>query len=42
MASAHSNPSVNSVEAHVRNADQALTMVADRVEANDNAAAGSR
>ena len=39
MASAHSNPSVNSVKAHVRNADQALTMVADRVKGNDNAAA---
>ncbi|HEV2057972.1 MAG TPA: hypothetical protein VGR11_01365 [Solirubrobacteraceae bacterium] len=38
MASAHSDPSVNSVKAHVRNADQALTMVADRVKANDNAA----
>ncbi|MCA1697880.1 MAG: hypothetical protein LC790_02845, partial [Actinobacteria bacterium] len=39
MASAHSDRSVNSVKAHVRNADQALTMVADRVKANDNAAA---
>ena len=39
MASAHSDPSVSSVKAHVRNADQALTMVADRVKANDNAAA---
>ncbi len=39
MASAHSDPSVSSVKAHVRNADQALTMVAERVKANDNAAA---
>ena len=39
MASAHSDPSVSSVKVHVRNADQALTMVADRVKANDNAAA---
>ena len=39
MASAHSDPSVSSVKAHVRNADEALTMVADRVKANDNAAA---
>ena len=39
MASAHSDPSVNSVRAHVRNADQALAMVADRVKTNDNAAA---
>ena len=39
MASAHSDPSVSGVKAHVRNADQALTMVADRVKANDNAAA---
>lgn len=39
MASAHSEPSVNSVKAHVRSADQALTMVAERVKANDDAAA---
>lgn len=39
MASAHSDPSVNSVKAHVRSADQALTMVAERVKANDDAAA---
>ncbi len=39
MASAHSDPSINSVRAHVRNADQALVMVAERVKTNDNAAA---
>jgi hypothetical protein len=39
LASAHADPSVNSVRSHVRNADQALAMVADRVKANDNAAA---
>ena len=39
MASAHSDPSVSSVRAHVRNADQALAMVAERVKDNDNAAA---
>lgn len=39
MASAHSDPSVKSVRAHVRSADQALAMVADRVKTNDNAAA---
>jgi len=39
MASAHSDPSVSSVRAHVRNADQALAMVTDRVKHNDNAAA---
>jgi hypothetical protein len=39
MASAHSNPSVESVRAHLRNADQALAIVAERVKDNDNAAA---
>ncbi|MDQ3722385.1 MAG: hypothetical protein M3376_04810 [Actinomycetota bacterium] len=39
MGSAHSDPSVNSVRAHVRNADQALAMVAERVKDRDNAAA---
>ncbi len=39
IASAHSDPSVNSVRTHVRNADQALAMVAERVKHNDNAAA---
>jgi hypothetical protein len=38
MASAHSDPSVSSVRAHVRNADQALAMVAERVKDNDEAA----
>lgn len=39
MASAHSDRSVSSVKAHVRNADQALTRVAEHVKADDNAAA---
>lgn len=39
MASAHSAASVSSVRVHVRSADQALAMVADRVKTNDNAAA---
>lgn len=38
-AAAHSKPSVSSVRAHVRNADQALTMVTDLVQGNDQAAA---
>lgn len=39
IASAHSSASVSSVRAHVRGADQALAMVADRVEDHDQAAA---
>ncbi len=38
-ASAHSKPSVGSVREHVRSADQALTMVAKRVQHNNDAAA---
>lgn len=38
-AAAHSTPSVTSVREHVRGADQALTMVAERVKDNEDAAA---
>ncbi len=38
-ASAHEKSSTQSVRAHIRNADQALTMVADLVKDNEDAAA---